>query len=526
MSAQRLGAIFLTLFLLGVACAPTEGPESSGGQETGPLVYAHPTTFPDFDPSTSFSNDSAVNSSVYETLVRYHPGADELVTPVLATEWEANEDSTQWTFHLREGVKFHDGSELTAEAVKASIERTMKLGEGAAFIWDPVKSIKAVDNLTVEFTLNYSAPLDLVASAGYGAYIFSSECVKSKNKQWFNEGNDCGSGPYTFESYQPGERAVLGAFDDYWGGWEDGQFDTVVLQVVEDPALRQQMIESGDADFTYDIPIDNLAPLDENPDVRVVSNPAFQNLIAFFNTRKSPTSDPRVREALALGFPYNDYIDNVMQGYAEQSRGVVPRGLFGYSDEIPQYDQNLVRAEQLLNDAGVDGELSLTLTHATGDQNESQMAELWKAELDKIGVDLNIRAMSWEAQWDLAKSDPEQAQEIFVMYWWPTYPTPYDFLFSMFHSEDQPFFNLSYYSNSEFDQTIDQANELLGTNKAEAEERFVEAQRMLYEDAPAVPIFDQENIHLISESIEGYEDNPAYSHVVFFYELAREGAGG
>lgn len=153
------------------------------------------------------------------------------------------------------------------------------------------------------------------------------------------------------------------------------------------------------------------------------------------------------------------------------------------------------------------------------------MAELWKAELGKIGIDLKIRGMSWESQWDLAKSDPAQAQDIFVMYWWPTYPTPYDFLFSMFHSEDQPFFNLSYYSNSEFDQTIDKANELLGTNKAEAEEMFVEAQQMLYEDAPAVPIFDQENIHLVREDVEGYEDNPAYSHVVFFYEL-RRAAGG
>jgi peptide/nickel transport system substrate-binding protein len=527
MTARRLTAILFSLLLLGIACAPTEGPESPEGaaEETGPFVYAHPTTFPDFDPSTGFSNDSAVNSSVYETLVRYHPGADELVSPVLATEWEANEDSTQWTFTLREGVKFHDGTDVTADAVKASIERTMKLGEGAAFIWDPVKSITAVDDLTVEFSLKYPAPLDLVASAGYGAYIFSPDCVKGKNKQWFNEGNDCGSGPYTFKSYQPGERAVLERFDDYWGGWEEGQFETVVLQVVEDPALRQQMIESGDADFTYDIPIDNLPALDENPDVRVVSNPAFQNLIAFFNTRKGATSDPKVREALSMAFPYNDYIDNVMQGYAEQSRGVVPRGLFGYSEEIPQHEQNLDQAEQLLNEAGVDGDVSLTLTYATGDQNEAQMAELWKAELAKIGVDLKIRAMSWEAQWDLAKSDPERAQDIFVMYWWPTYPTPYDFLFSMFHSEDQPFFNLSYYSNPRFDRTIDKANELLGTDKAEAEQMFVEAQKMLYEDAPAVPIFDQENIHLIREDIQGYEDNPAYSHVVFFYELSR-GAGG
>lgn len=522
---HRISVAFVTLTLLGTACSPT-GTEPTAEPEVGPLVYAHPTTFPDFDPSTGFSNDSAVNSSVYETLVRYNPGASELVTPVLAIDWRANEDSTQWTFELREGVQFHDGTELTADAVKASIERTMKLGQGAAFIWDPVKSIEATDDLTVVFNLKYAAPLDLIATAGYGAYIFSPDCVKGQKSAWFNQGNDCGSGPYTFQSHQPGERAVLKAFEDYWGGWEDDQFRTVILQVVEDPTVRQQMIESGEADFTYEIPIDNLSALEGNPEVRVAANPAFQNLLAFFNTRKPPLDDEPVRQALARAFPYGDYVEHVMQGFAEQSNGVIPEGLFGHSDTVPAYEYDLDRARELLSDAGLGDGTELTLTYATGDQNETQAAELWKAELGKLGIDLKIRAMSWEAQWDLGKSDPQRAQDIFVMYWWPTYPTPYDFLFSMFHSEDQPFFNLGYYANPDFDTTIDRANEMLGTNKEEAEEMFVEAQQMLYEDTPAVPIFDQQNIHVIRSSVEGYEDNPAYPHVVFFHELNRAPAGG
>jgi peptide/nickel transport system substrate-binding protein len=362
--------------------------------------------------------------------------------------------------------------------------------------------------------------LDLVASAGYGAYIFSPECAKGKKSAFFNAGNDCGSGPYTLKSSEPGQRVVLEAFEDYWGGWNEDQFEDVILQVVEDPTLRQQMIESGDADFTYEIPIDNLQSLDENPDVEVVANPAFQNLIAFFNTQKAPLDDPQVRKALALTFPYKAYIDNVMQGFAEQSNGVIPHGLFGHSESVPQYEQDLDQARELLQRAGID-ETPLTLTHVTGDQNEAQAAELWKAELAKVGVDLKIRAMSWEAQWDLGKSEPVTAQDIFVMYWWPTYPTPYDHLYSMFHSEEEPFFNLGYYSNGTFDKTIDRANTLLGTDKAEAEQMFVEAQKMLYRDTPAIPIFDQENIHVVRSDIKGYDDNPAYPHVVFFYELSR-----
>jgi peptide/nickel transport system substrate-binding protein len=526
MARKHLSLIIaLALATIIAACSPqaTEGPEGGGDGDagTGPLVYAHPTTFPDLDPSTGFSNDSAVNGSVYETLVRYNPGGDDLVTPVLATEWEANADSTRWTFTLRDGVSFHDGTELRAAAVVASIERTMKLGQGAAFIWDPVRSIDAPDDSTVVFELKYPAPLDLVATAGYGAYIFSPECVAGKKSAWFNKGNDCGSGPYAVKSHEPGQRVVLEAFEDYWGGWEEGQFEDVVLQVVEDPTVRQQMIESGDADFTYEIPIDNLASLEGNSEVRVVSNPAFQNLLAFFNTRKAPLDDPKVRKALALAFPYAAYVRNVMQGFAQQANGVVPHGLFGHSESVPPYNQDLDRARRLLGQAGLDKGTPLTLTYATGDQNEAQAAELWKAELAKLGVDLEIRSMSWEAQWDLGKSDPAKAQDIFVMYWWPTYPTPYDFLFSMFHSEDQPLFNLGYYSNPDFDKTIDKANVTLGTNREQAEQMFVAAQKMLYRDTPAVPIFDQHNIHVIRSDIAGYEDNPAYSHVVFFYELSR-----
>ena len=124
----RSTVILFVIGLIAAACAPeaTEGTQEGAGP-TRPFVYAHPTTFPDLDPSTGFSNDSVVNSSVYETLVRYNPGSEELVTPVLATDWEANLGSTRWTFTLRHGVKFSDGATLTAVAAKSMIELAMNV---------------------------------------------------------------------------------------------------------------------------------------------------------------------------------------------------------------------------------------------------------------------------------------------------------------------------------------------------------------------------------------------------------------
>jgi peptide/nickel transport system substrate-binding protein len=188
--------------------------------------------------------------------------------------------------------------------------------------------------------------------------------------------------------------------------------------------------------------------------------------------------------------------------------------------ESPQFD--LDRAKQLLAEAGYpEGGLTLLYTHVAEDLDEQQIGELWRAELAKIGVDLEVQGLAWEAQWDMAKTNPETAQDIFAFYWWPTYVTPYDFLFSLFHSEDEPFFNLGYYNNPEFDQLIDQANEVSGTDIEEASRMFAEAQQMLIDDAAAIFIVDLPNIHVIRDNINGYIDNPAYSHVVFWYDLRR-----
>ena len=117
--------------------------------------------------------------------------------------------------------------------------------------------------------------------------------------------------------------------------------------------------------------------------------------------------------------------------------------------------------------------------------------------------------------------DWEAAQDIFVMYWWPTYVTPYDYLFNLFHSEDAPAYNLGYYANPAFDAMIDEAATLSGTDRAKAETMFIEAQRMLITDAAAVFIVDKPNIHVIRSDVKGYADNPAYGHIVFVNDLSR-----
>jgi peptide/nickel transport system substrate-binding protein len=513
----------------GPAQTPTveeEGPSvSEPGEEAGPniFIYGHGTTFPDIDPAISFSNDSAVVSNCYETLTFYNPpGSSEILSPMLATSWEPNADGTEWVFKLREGVTFHNGDPFNAAAVKGAIENTLEVGQGAAYIWDPVEEVEVVDEYTVKFKLSYAAPLDLIASSGYGAWIYNPTVYKEQGTEWFNEGNCAGTGPYTIESRAKGSRLIMTRYEDYWGGWREGQFDKVVFEINEDNTVLQQMIGAGTADFTYGVPPDNLAALDAREDIVVYTNPSFQNLVGLLNTQKPPLDDPMVRKAIAYTVPYSQFIEGVMGNRATQAYGPVPFGMWGFSEDLFQYSYDLDKARELLAQTDYpDGGFDLLYTFSAGDLDEQQLGEVWKAELAKLNINLEVRALNWEAQWDLAMSGPENAQDVFVMYWWPDYVSPYSFLFNMFHSEEEILFNLGYYRNPEFDDMIDEANALSGSDRQRAEELFVASQEILIDDVASLNYYDVANIHLARADIKGYVDNPAYPHVVFVYQLSK-----
>ena len=498
-----------------------EAPEPEEA-EPNIAVYSH-VGIPNIDPSSSSSDDVVVTTNVYETLTFYNPpGSAETIGPKLATSWESSDDAMKWTFHLREGVKFHDGTDFNAEAVKFSIERTMGLGSGMAYIFDPVEEINVVDELTVEFVLSYSAPMDLVLSCGYQAWIFSPTTVKDKDNAWFNEGNDAGTGPYTIQSYAPGQSLVITRFDDYWGGWEEGQFDKVVFQFTQDPTVMEQMLRSGEADFSWGIPYENAALMVEAEGVTVDITPSFQNLIFLLNHVKTPTDDTLVRQALSYSFPYEAVAEHLYAGLGTQSRGPIPAGLWGHGPNLTQYSYDLDKARELLEDAGYpDGGFEIRYTFAAGNLDERQVGELWKAELAKLGIDLKLQGMQWEAQWALAISDPTTAQHVFALYWWQDIVSPYCGLFGMFHTEEVWQWNFAYYSDPEFDALIDEANELSGVDIDAATEMFIEAQEMLLEDATGIFVLDIPDVHVIRSDITGYVNNPAYAHVVFWYDLRR-----
>lgn len=525
---KQLVAILLVLLLsASLLLAGCGGSDSGQKPDQGQMqiaVYAfNSEPVLDWDPSVEFSNGIVVMNNIYETLLKYDSLHDK-IEPVLATEYSKSEDSLTWTFKIRQGVKFHDGTDLNAEAVKFSIDRTIELGKGAAYIWSCVKEINVVDDYTVEFKLNYPAPLDLIASSGYAAFIMSPTAVKNNPEDWLSQGNAAGTGPYMLQSFKMGQEVVLTKFEQYWKGWEGQHFDKVVFQKIPETASRRQMVEKGDADITLELPYEDVNALKGNANVTIIEEPSFQDLMFFLNCEKKPLDNVRVRQALSYAFPYEEVVKYAMGDYATQSKGAIPLGHWGHGADLPQYTYNLEKAKELLAEAGyADGGFKLLLTYMSGDEAEKKAAELFKSQLAKLNIELEIRAMPWESQWEMAKSpEPGKRQDIFVMYWWPDFASPYSWLLNLYHSEDHPMYNMGYWKNAEFDRMIDAANETSGIDRAKAEQMYIDAQKILVDEAPAIFAYDKKSVYVLNKSFKGYEYNPIYPNVVFFYDTYRE----
>jgi peptide/nickel transport system substrate-binding protein len=478
----------------------------------------------DWDPNVEFSNGIVSLHNVYETLLRYDPLEDKFVK-LLATDYTTSSDGLTWTFTLRKGVKFHDGTNFNADAVKFSVERTINMNKGASFIWEPVDKVNVIDDYTVEFKLKHSAPLDLICSSGYAAFIMSPTAVKSHPDSWFTEGHEAGTGPYLLESYQQ-ERGevVLTWFKDYWGGWEGNHFKKAVIKGISEAVTRHLLIEKGEADITMALLNEDIASLQDNKNVNVLIGLAFQNLMLYLNTEREPLNNKLLRQALSYAFPYEDVVSYCLEGYGRQSRGPVPYGLWGHSEELFQYKYDLNKAKELLEKAGyAKGDLKLLLTYDAGDDAERKTAELFKAKLAELNIDLEIRGMPWESRWALARDNNlDKRQDIYLMYWWPDVCDTHSCLTSSFYSEEEPFFNLCYYKNQEFDSLVDKGLEESGIDRNKATKTYIDAQNILVEDAPVVFAYDKENIYFLNKTFQGFKNNPAYANVVFFYDTYRE----
>ncbi len=499
--------------------APTEVPTA-----VPPLVLnvASTAAFETFDPIASFSVEAAYIPNLYEGLLRVNPpGSKEKYKPLLAKSWEASADSLTWTFHLREGVKFHDGEAMNALAVKKSIEAAKDHG-GAGFIWAAVDSIEAVDDLTVVFHLKYAVALELLVGSTYAAWIVSPKALDAfaADKTYWDKGVEAGTGPYKLESYTPDAEIVFAANPDYWGGWSAGQYDKVVVKIVPEATTQQQMLEGGEADLVCPcLPVESLPALEANSNFNIVKEPSFFNYMAWFNTLRPPLNNVKVRQALSYAIPYQDIIKIAVGGDGTQSRGPVPTGVFPWSADVKQYSYDLEKAKSLLEEAGhKGGGFKMKLVYTASNPSEALFAPLIKDSFAQIGVDVTIEPLKLGEQLALGRKGKDGV-DMSLMLYWPTYADAgVDNLWSLFYFTAKPSWNLSYWNNPDYQKLIDAATT---SDQVTAQPKYTEAMNILVDEAPGVFFYEPLNIFVTSKSVAGFKYNVNYPFTYyFFYDLS------
>ena len=488
--------------------------------DSKPLVYAMYADIKDWDPAIASSTEVIMLANIYEPLVWYNPkGGAQPFTPALATSWNVSKDGKTWTFNLRKGVKFHDGTVFDSAAAKASLERTRKLGKGASYIWGVVESIAAPDANTLTIKTKVPAPVDLIASSQYAAYMVSPAAME-KGTDWFNQGNGAGTGPYKVRQWNRGQEVVLDKFDEYWGGWKANQYSRVNLKIVLEAATQVQMMRAGDADFITLPAADLVKMLAKDPAITVERGPSWKNTQLLLNTQKAPTDNVKFRQALTYAWDYATVLNNIYEGGAKPSVGVIPSTMWGHDAKLKMPTFDLTRAKQLVESSGIaPADRKVTIAYISTSEEYKNSLLLFKSNLEKIGVQADLKPGPWGKIWDDAKG-ATNATNLITMTWWPSYATPSDWLIGLFRTEKTTDFNLSHYANPVYDKLINEGVDLEGTDKAAASAKYSAAQQLLIDEGVAIFVGDLNGRAIYRKSVKGVNINPAYD-AIMFYSLSR-----
>ena len=404
-------AVGISATLALTACGQQANSSSADGDVTA--VFSNIAETTTLDPAIAFSSDGfEFVRNVYDSLTQYEPGGVE-IQPSLAESWEMSDDATEYTFTLREGVTFHDGTELTADDVVATIDRVQGINQGPASVIANVAGVEAVDELTVRFSLTLPdvylpGKLQKIAIVSADAIEENATSDDEWAASWFAE-NEAGAGPYTLDEWNKGSSIELAAYEDYYQEWESGTPTKVTLRVDADVQTALQLMGQGEIDMLGAVGPDDSKTASEMEGVKLVEQSGLSVQILPLNVETVP--DVRVREALSLAFDYQAMLD-YYQGYGDLAVGPLPTGFGGGIESLPVPERDVERAKQLLTDAGIgEGELTVTYLGLSGLSYEEFTGTLLEQNFADIGVNVEIQMVPW-AQMVEIQSNPETAADI------------------------------------------------------------------------------------------------------------------
>lgn len=519
-SRRRLvlvAACFLTLLALvavGLAAcgsddsSTTESPAAAGAIKPGGVLTVACQPPANLDPHfAALAPEELINHQVYSWLVVLD-GQNNPV-PDLATEWKMSEDGKTWTFTIRDGVKFSDGTPLTSEDVKASFDRMRDpdIGAPTASVYTYIESIDAPDPTTVVFNLSSANPEFVKDTADYHAAIIP-KANADPAKNWI------GSGPFMVDKYTPEDRMVLVKNPNYWGKDEQGNqlphLDGVTFIFSPDEGSQLAALQGGQVQFVAGLTAELAAQIEGDPNIELLNTPSnFHLLIHMRSDEGHPASNVKLRQALRAGTDVQGLIDIVRPGYATVGNTTPVGDVFGdyYLDQAPPFDQE--KAKQLLAEAGYADGFEMTLyAMQYGDVNA--FATAWKEQMAAIGVTVNIQSVPA----DVYYSDKGEAAWLecdFGITNWADRATPVAY-YNLAYVTDG-LYNESHWSDAEFDELTKQINSEL--DAAKRTDLYQQSQQILIDRGPVIVMGHENALAGQSAKVDGIELAIDWAKTVF-----------
>lgn len=477
----------------GGGSSESSGSESGGGsEEVESLTYASLTDAVGLSPiMTNDSASSNVNEHVYETLFKRDSESKEF-TPVLAESYE-NPDELTWTIKLKEGIKFHDGTDFNAEAVKYTFDKLRDPATAAprASLLEPVDTITVVDDYTVEIKTKYPYGPFLAALSHSNAAIVSPTADQKQDLMK----EPVGTGPFKFVSWTPGDQVVLEANPDYRDGAP--KVKQFILKVVPEVSTAISMLQAGEVQFIDKLPTEQLSRVESMKNVNIEKVNGTGQYYLTFNFSNEENQDPEFRKAVASAID-RDAIIQKLNGLGVRSDSVIGPEVFGYNESADSAGTafDLDAAKELVEKNGY-GDRPIKLL-AANRGNFVLMAEVVQAQLAEAGFDVQIETMEWAAFLDTARAGD---YDLTFLSWSNVTADGSELLYPNFHSDNVGSSNRAQYSNPEFDQLVEASRTT--TDQDKRLDILDQANKLMLEEDAVVIMYHDVVTAALSNNLEG-----------------------
>lgn len=536
---MALAMLLVVAGLVLAACGSSDDTTTTGDEGTpkagGVYNYVMASNPPAIDPvGVQESEGWQVVHNTFEGLVAYEQdeSGGMVAKPKIAESWEANEDGTVWTFHLKKGVMFQApvSREVVAQDFVDSWNRATDPANGSytSYILAPVKGaddggywdskdgltgVKAIDDYTFEVTLRY-AFAEFVQTLGHPiAAATPVDYIDQIGAKAYNR-KPIGTGPFMVKEWKNNRYVDLVRNPDYWDADNAAYLDEVHLAVIPESSTSWLEFQKGNVDYTT-VPPGQVTVAENMPEVKSGewSAKAWPTLSTYFygfnmnNPVVGGDQGLEFRKAMTMSADAENVINVVNEGISIPATGIEPEGIPGYKAGQSPYSYDPEAAKEII--AGLGNVPTLRVWYNT-DEGHQKIAEVLQAGWKAVGFDIELSNYEWGTYLDmLAKSEKgdEKSAQIFRMGWIADYPSLDNFLYPLFHSS-QSATMYTFYNNPEFDDLVVQARQT--TDETQRTNLYLQAEKLMLADAPVIPIYYYRDFRVVNNRLGGFVHDPMY----------------